>query len=308
MPGPGRNFHQGPKADPLAIVSMERNLQVRNLLVTRYDECGSLEQPAVSAVKSIQPHNNQFNLCPEDGYNFCLNRMKKKQGNENILLPDRVMKLSAPRAFALMAFMALLTCGLVRPASADIYWFTDETGVVHFSNVPTDKRYVPFTAANDTVVKKTIAGTRDRRADTPAKAQYSAIIEEIARIYALESALIHAVVSAESAYNATALSKKGAAGLMQLMPDTARRYGVTDRFDPKQNLHAGAKYLTDLLKMFNGNVSLALAAYNAGENSVVKYGNQIPPFQETRNYVPRVLDLYQKYQVSMKLVQPQRGT
>jgi soluble lytic murein transglycosylase-like protein len=234
--------------------------------------------------------------------------MKKKQGNENILLPDRVMKLFAPRAFALMAFMALLTCGLVRQASADIYWFTDETGVVHFSNVPTDKRYVPFTAANDAVVKKVIAGTRDRRADTPAKAQYSAIIEEIARIYALESALVHAVVSAESAYNATAVSKKGAAGLMQLMPDTARRYGVTDRFDPVQNLHAGAKYLSDLLRMFNGNLSLALAGYNAGENSVVKYGNRIPPFQETRNYVPRVLDLYQKYQVSMKLVQPQRGT
>jgi hypothetical protein len=79
--------------------------------------------------------------------------MKKKQGNENILLPDRVMKLFAPHAFALMAFMALLTCGLVRPASADIYWFTDETGVVHFSNVPTDKRYVPFTEANDALIR-----------------------------------------------------------------------------------------------------------------------------------------------------------
>ncbi|MEP6880307.1 MAG: lytic transglycosylase domain-containing protein [Nitrosospira sp.] len=134
------------------------------------------------------------------------------------------------------------------------------------------------------------------------------IIEEITQIYALESALVHAVVFAESAYNATTVPKKSAAGLMQLMPETAQRYGAADRFDPVQNLHAGTRYLSDLLKMFNGNVSLALAAYNAGENNVVKYGNQIPPFQETRMYVPKVLDLYQKYRVSMKLAQPQRGT
>ncbi|MEP6880191.1 MAG: lytic transglycosylase domain-containing protein [Nitrosospira sp.] len=92
---------------------------------------------------------------------------------------------------------------------------------------------------------------RDRRSDTPAEIQYSAIIEEIVQIYALESALVHAVVSAESAYNATVVSKKSAAGLMPLMPGTARRYSVTGRFDPVQNLHAGAKYLGDLLRMFN---------------------------------------------------------
>lgn len=228
-------------------------------------------------------------------------------GNEDTPSPDIIMKLFSPLAFTSIALTALLTYGLAQPAHATIYWFTDENGVAHFSNVPTDKRYVPFTAANDPVVKKTIPGTRDRRSDTPAKVQYGAIIEEIARIHALESALIHAVVSAESAYNATAVSKKGAAGLMQLMPDTARRYGATDRFDPVQNLHAGTRYLSDLLKMFNGNVSLALAAYNAGENNVVKYGNQIPPFQETRMYVPKVLDLYRRYQVSMKLPQVRQG-
>jgi soluble lytic murein transglycosylase-like protein len=214
------------------------------------------------------------------------------------------MKLLSPLAFT---FTVLLTYSLAQSANATIYWFTDENGVAHFSNVPTDKRYVPFTSTSDAVAKKTIPGTRDRRPDMPAKAQYGAIIEEIAGIYALESALVHAVVSAESAYNATAVSKKGAAGLMQLMPDTARRYGATDRFDPVQNLHAGTRYLSDLLKMFNGNVSLALAAYNAGENNVVKYGNQIPPFQETRMYVPKVLDLYRKYQVSMKLPPVRRG-
>lgn len=213
------------------------------------------------------------------------------------------MKFFAPHAFT---YTALLTCLVAQPANADVYWFTDENGVIHFSNVPTDKRYVPYTAANGAVVKKIIAGSRDRRPETPVKVQYSAVIDEIARTYALESALIHAMVSAESAYNATAVSKKGAAGLMQLMPETAQRYGATDRFDPVQNLHAGARYLSDLLKRFNGNVSLALAAYNAGENNVVKYGNQIPPFPETRTYVPRVLDLYHKYRVGMKLAQPER--
>ena len=95
---------------------------------------------------------------------------------------------------------------------------------------------------------------------------------------------------------------------MQLMPETAQRYGVTDRFDPIQNLHGGARYLSDLLRMFDGNLSLALAGYNAGENSVVKHGYQIPPYAETRAYVPKVLDLYRKYQVNMKLPQARRGT
>ncbi|MDQ3186508.1 MAG: lytic transglycosylase domain-containing protein [Pseudomonadota bacterium] len=169
------------------------------------------------------------------------------------------MRLFAPSTFA---FAVLLTWGMVQPANANIYWFTDEEGVIHFSNVPTDARYVPFTAP--AVGKKTMAGTGDRRSETRLKVHYGAIIEEIARTYVLESALIHAVISVESAYNATALSRKGAAGLMQLMPETARRYGATDRFDPIQNLHAGARYLSNLLKLFNGNVSLALAAYNAG--------------------------------------------
>jgi soluble lytic murein transglycosylase-like protein len=207
-----------------------------------------------------------------------------------------VMKFFSPHTFA---FTALLVCGLTPSANANIYWFTDETGVVHFSNVPTDKRYVPYTVTDGADNRKANSGKGDRRSATPLRIQYGAIIEEIARTYALEGALIHAVVVTESAYNPMAVSKKGAAGLMQLMPETARRYGATDRFDPSQNLHAGARYLSDLLKMFKGNVSLALAAYNAGENNVVKYGNQIPPFQETQTYVPRVLSLYNKYRLGM---------
>ena len=208
------------------------------------------------------------------------------------------MKLLAAQ---ILMFAALLPCSLAHSAGGDIYWFTDENGVVHFSNVPTDKRYVPFITSGGRSAKKTISARGAKRSQGAVKTQYGPAIEEIARTYALESALIHAVVTVESAYNPTAISKKGAAGLMQLMPETAQRYGVADRFDPVQNLHGGARYLNDLLKMFNGNLSLTLAAYNAGENNVIKYGHQIPPFQETRNYVPRVLDLYRKYQAAKKV-------
>ena len=208
------------------------------------------------------------------------------------------MKLLAAQ---ILMFAALLPCSPAHSAGGDIYWFTDENGVVHFSNVPTDKRYVPFITSGGRSAKKSISARDATRSQGAVKTQYGPAIEEIARTYALESALIHAVVTVESAYNPTAISKKGAAGLMQLMPETAQRYGVADRFDPVQNLHGGARYLNDLLKMFNGNLSLTLAAYNAGENNVIKYGHQIPPFQETRNYVPRVLDLYRKYQAAKKV-------
>jgi len=211
------------------------------------------------------------------------------------------MKLSAPYTFV---FVVALTCVLPQSARAEIYSFTDENGVAHFSNVPTDQRYVPLTPSAPSVRK---AATTGRQAGPNLNSQYGRIIEEIARTYGLESALIHAVVSVESAYRVTAVSKKGAGGLMQLMPETAQRYGVTDRFDPVQNLHGGARYLTDLLKMFNGDIRLTLAAYNAGENNVIKYGNQIPPFQETRAYVPKVMELYRKYQASPKLIFSQRG-
>jgi soluble lytic murein transglycosylase-like protein len=118
-------------------------------------------------------------------------------------------------------------------------------------------------------------------------------VQEAARTYELEPALLHAVISVESGYNPKAKSRKGASGLMQLMPDTARRYGVADIFDPAQNVRAGARYLRDLLRMFNNDMKLALAAYNAGENAVIRHG-RIPPYQETVAYVPKVLAFYKK--------------
>lgn len=112
---------------------------------------------------------------------------------------------------------------------------------------------------------------------------------------AIEPALIHAVIATESKHNARAKSNKGALGLMQLMPATARRFHVKDRNDPKQNILAGSKYLRELLNLYQGDLTLTLAAYNAGPGAVQKYSNRIPPYKETMRYVPKVLKYYKKY-------------
>ena len=123
------------------------------------------------------------------------------------------------------------------------------------------------------------------------KRKYTDMIAKAADRHQVDVKLLHAVIQAESAYNATAISSAGAVGLMQLMPDTARRYGVTDRRDPDQNIDGGTRYLKYLLQLFDSNLNLVVAAYNAGENAVIKYNNTIPPYPETRNYVRDVLSL-----------------
>lgn len=109
----------------------------------------------------------------------------------------------------------------------------------------------------------------------------------------IDPALVHAVIRVESAYNARVVSPKGAVGLMQVVPGTGRRFGVDDLLNPGANIRAGTQYLSHLMRIFEGDVSLALAAYNAGENAVLRYGRSIPPYRETRGYVPRVLGVYQ---------------
>jgi len=183
---------------------------------------------------------------------------------------------------------------------ADIYAYTADDGSVSLSNVPTDERYSVLIAAPDQAVAAApMAAISKAKSGLARKAGYDQVVDEVSRTYGLESALLHAVISVESRYNPKAVSKKGAAGLMQLMPQTAKRYGVADAFDPLQNLNGGARYLRDLLRLFNNNTSLALAAYNAGEQAVMKYGNRIPPYRETLNYVPQVLDFYQRYQTGL---------
>jgi soluble lytic murein transglycosylase-like protein len=128
---------------------------------------------------------------------------------------------------------------------------------------------------------------------------YAPAIAQAALRYKLPHALLHAVIKAESAYNPIAVSHAGAVGLMQLMPGTALRYGVINRKDPIANLSGGSRYLRHLMGMFKNNLVLALAAYNAGENAVIRYGRKIPPYPETQTYVRRVLQYYKQYQLSM---------
>jgi soluble lytic murein transglycosylase-like protein len=126
------------------------------------------------------------------------------------------------------------------------------------------------------------------------KSRFSTLISDAATRHRVDEKLLHAVIQTESAYNPSAVSRAGAVGLMQLMPETARRYGVINRTDPAQNVNGGTKYLRDLLDMFNYNLRLAVAAYNAGENAVMKYNYSIPPYPETQNYVRQVLSRYNR--------------
>jgi soluble lytic murein transglycosylase-like protein len=173
-------------------------------------------------------------------------------------------------------------------AWADIYSYTDANGVVHYSNVPTDPRFSLMLTTPAESPPAAEAG-----AFLAAAARYDPIIEHAARASALHPALVRAVIVVESGYNPKAVSTRGAKGLMQLIPATAARYGAADIFDPAQNIRAGAQYLRDLLQRYHGSLELALAAYNAGEQAVDRYGG-VPPFAETQRYVPNVIKVYRR--------------
>jgi soluble lytic murein transglycosylase-like protein len=140
---------------------------------------------------------------------------------------------------------------------------------------------------------------QDAPANAPTDAEmrrYAAIIRGACRANGVEGELVHAIIWAESSFNPNAVSPAGAGGLMQLMPETARSYGVRDVFDPEQNIRAGVKIMGQLLAQFDGDVELALAAYNAGPNAVIRAGNRIPAHPETEAYVPKVMDYYRRLQ------------
>jgi len=177
-------------------------------------------------------------------------------------------------------------------AWADVYSFTDANGVTHFSNVPADSRYQLLIATPTDAVA---VAPKDKSIDWLARsAQYDGVIAGAAKAATIQAALVRAVIVVESGFNPRAVSKKGAIGLMQLQPATAKRYGVKNIYDPEQNVRAGAHYLSDLLTRFGSNLELALAAYNAGEDAVERYGRHVPPFRETLAYVPSVMKVYQR--------------
>ena len=193
---------------------------------------------------------------------------------------------------------AVFAVGAAAPASADIFSFKDDKGVVHFTNIAgLDSRYKLIRKEDNGSPGAFVPG--NSRVFMPAQEdiqKYASIIQTASKAYGVEASLVHAVISAESAYNPYAISRTGAMGLMQLMPETARRYGVQNMMDPTENIHGGVRYLRDLLAMFKGRIDLAVAAYNAGENAVVRHGHRIPPYAETRHYVPKVLAFYKNFQ------------
>jgi len=164
------------------------------------------------------------------------------------------------------------------------YRLTDPDGVTHFTNAPTDPRYRRIPGMSGT-----LAGWL--RLPEGATGKYAEDIREISGRYGLQPGLVESVIRVESAFNPSAVSRKGAQGLMQLMPQTASSLGVRDAFNPRQNIEGGVRHLRYLMDRFPGSLPLALAAYNAGENAVTHYRG-IPPYPETQHYVRKILEIH----------------
>lgn len=209
------------------------------------------------------------------------------------------MTMRKQACIAIPASAILLFLLGISPASADIYRHVDANGVVHFTNAPqyTNKPNKKAWNFYRKEIRPAAPRSGDSRPDGIMAQSYRDIIRQNARAYRLEEALVKAVIKAESNYNPQSLSNKGAQGLMQLIPETARLMNVNDPFDPAENIRGGSNYLRLMLDQFNGNIDLALAAYNAGPNAVQRHGG-IPPYEETRNYVQRVRRYLEQYRRS----------
>lgn len=179
-------------------------------------------------------------------------------------------------------------------AHAAIWGYIDESGETHLADRQVDARYHLFQRDSqlNTTGAAAIPNAAPVHVDAQQAAPYRKLVAKVAQQYRLDPLLMHAIISVESGYQPTALSAKGAVGLMQVLPATGARFGISRLANPQENLKAGARYLKFLLGLFNGDLPLVIAAYNAGEGAVQKYSNRIPPYPETQNYVARVLASY----------------
>jgi soluble lytic murein transglycosylase-like protein len=225
--------------------------------------------------------------------------------------------MTAASFLAVRVVFASMLVALPTAARADLWAYVDEQGRSHLANRQVDARYRLFFKGETTLdvpsgeerrakAIRALAGTRlyARATDSTLARPFEALIVTQARANGLDPALVKAVVAVESAFDPRAVSDKGAVGLMQVLPETAERYGITQRAgrsiaqrlsDPVTNLRIGARYLHDLLERFQDDLALALAAYNAGEGSVASHDNRVPPFAETRDYVALVQHVYALY-------------
>lgn len=184
--------------------------------------------------------------------------------------------------YFLVGIYALISILFVAVPSlyADIYVYADSEGVLHFTNVPTSSNYKIY-----------IREKPDRSLNSDVTRRYDQIITEAAERHGVSFSLLKAMIKIESDFNPRAISRAGAMGLMQIMPENIKRLKIKDPFDPRENIMGGTRYLKQMIDRFNGKLSLALAAYNAGPNTVERY-QRIPPFTETENYVEAVMKYY----------------
>lgn len=213
---------------------------------------------------------------------------------EKLIKPDRyygiqglarlMEKESKIERFSVVtAVFVVLTFFVIPSLQADIYVYRDNQGVLHFSNVPTSLGYTNY--MNESSLDS-ISASQD--------ASYDDLIAEAANKNKLSFHLLKALIHVESYFNPYAISKKGALGLMQIMPENLATLNIEHPFDPRENVMGGASYLKNMMKRFDGKLELALAAYNAGPSAVEKY-SAIPPYRETREYVQKVISLYNRY-------------
>jgi len=186
----------------------------------------------------------------------------------------------------ILSISIILTIFVISPAMADIYLYIDSQGVLHFTNTPTSNRYKVY--MRESLQRPEAFYTVE---------SYDDVISEAAKRNGLSSSLLKALIHVESYFNPRAVSKKGAMGLMQIMPENLQPLNISDPFDPWQNIMGGAAYLRAMLERFSGQLPLALAAYNAGPTAVEKY-NDIPPYPETQDYVQKVMRFFHLYKKS----------
>ena len=211
----------------------------------------------------------------------------------------KVPQLCCCRAIRVTLASGLAAAGLLfipNTSVAAIYCYVDAQGTPHFSDRAESPLYQIYMADAAGELPDTTAGAESTLRSNPGLApgfqRYSALVREAADTFHVETALIHAIISVESAYNPGATSRRGALGLMQIMPATARQYHVSNPLNPRENIFGGTQLLRDLLTQFNNQLDLTLAAYNAGSGVVGRYGRTIPPYTETQNFVPLVLRRY----------------